>query len=434
MFSKRNRVSSGVGHLDSLLDGLLIGDNVVWYDDAGTLASVFCLNFIRVSREKKKPIIYVSFDHSPKNLLEKLGPLSENPFLIIVDCFTCGKGVGSELFLNFYDKRNSEWPCQIIRADYPDHPEKVMELIYGVHSTLEADVRFIFDSLTGMQQLWGKEEYVLKLYSQSCPRLYELNTIAYWIIEKHAHSSHLRAHINKVAQVAIDLSLKRGRTSLTILKAEKRGLEIINKPHRYQSKDLNIVFDAEARPTVGMDLGRRLKELRSRRGLSQTDLAKFVGVSPSNISQIESNLIYPSFPLLLKMAEVLSIDITSFFQGSEDKSRQVVFRASEEIDEQPSDSRKGGITTRRLTPADFEAKAEPYVTEIPPQKKPFPHFLIHKGEEIGYLLSGKLQMKLENSIYNVNAGDLVYLTHDIPSQWKNMGSKPARFLWMKVNK
>jgi quercetin dioxygenase-like cupin family protein len=112
----------------------------------------------------------------------------------------------------------------------------------------------------------------------------------------------------------------------------------------------------------------------------------------------------------------------------------VVFRASEEIDEQPSDTRKGSITTRRLTPADFEANAEPYVIEIPTQKKPFSHFLIHKGEEIGYLLSGKLQMKLDNAVYNVNAGDLVYLTYDIPSQWKNLGSKPARLLWMKVNK
>jgi transcriptional regulator with XRE-family HTH domain len=309
-----------------------------------------------------------------------------------------------------------------------------MELVYGIHSNLEGDVRFIFDSLTGMQQLWSKEESVLKLYSQSCPRLYELNTVAYWIIEKDAHSSHLRAHINKIAQVAIDLSLKRGRTSLTVLKAEKRGLEIINKPYNYSSKGMEVFFDAEARPTIGIDLGGRLKELRSRRGLSQTDLAKLVGVSPSNISQIESNLIYPSFPLLLKIAEILSIDITSFFQGSEDVSRPVVFRPLEEIDEEPPDSRKGGINTRRLTPADFEANAEPYVVEIPPQKKAFSHFMIHKGEEIGYLLSGKLQMKLDNSIHNVNAGDLVYLTYDIPSQWKNLGSKPARLLWMKVNK
>jgi quercetin dioxygenase-like cupin family protein len=134
------------------------------------------------------------------------------------------------------------------------------------------------------------------------------------------------------------------------------------------------------------------------------------------------------------MAEILSIDIASFFQGTEVVSQEVVFRASEEVDEQSLDSRKGSINARRLTPVDFEASAEPYVVEIPPQKKPFSHFLVHKGDEIGYLLSGKLQMKLGNSIHNVNPGDLVYLTSEIPSQWKNLGSKPAKFLWMKVNK
>jgi len=46
MSSEKIRVTSGVDQLDRLLGGIFIGDNVVWYDDAGSLASVFCLNFI----------------------------------------------------------------------------------------------------------------------------------------------------------------------------------------------------------------------------------------------------------------------------------------------------------------------------------------------------------------------------------------------------
>ena len=46
---KNTRVSSGVGQLDRLLGGLFIGDNVVWHDDAGNLASAFCLNFLETS-------------------------------------------------------------------------------------------------------------------------------------------------------------------------------------------------------------------------------------------------------------------------------------------------------------------------------------------------------------------------------------------------
>ena len=108
--SEGQRVASGVSQLDRLLGGLFIGDNVVWHDDAGSLASVFCLNFIQASQAQERPLIYVSFDRSPKNLLDKLGALSENPSLTILDCFTYGKGAGSPIFLKFYEEKESEWP------------------------------------------------------------------------------------------------------------------------------------------------------------------------------------------------------------------------------------------------------------------------------------------------------------------------------------
>jgi KaiC/GvpD/RAD55 family RecA-like ATPase len=109
MFSKKNRISSGVSQLDQLLGGLFIGDNVIWYDNAGSLASPFCMNFIQTSQAQNKPFIYVSFDRSPKNLLEKLGPLAESQYLTILDCFTHGKGDGSEVFSKFYEKDGAQW-------------------------------------------------------------------------------------------------------------------------------------------------------------------------------------------------------------------------------------------------------------------------------------------------------------------------------------
>jgi transcriptional regulator with XRE-family HTH domain len=318
-------------------------------------------------------------------------------------------------------------------VDKPREVEQVMDAFYGVHGTMEGDVRFVFESLTGMQELWGGEEYLLKFYSHSCPRLYELNTVAYWIIEKRAHSPRLKAQINQIAQVAIELSVKRGTTSLTILKAEKRDLDTLNRPYNYWSKGLNVTFDSERRGTHRFDLGVRLKELRAKRGLSQTELAKLVGVTPSTISQVESNLIYPSLPALLKMAEVLSVEVSSFFQGSEDTVNRVIFPAADAVDIKFPDLPGGSIKSKLLTPVDFEPKAEPYLIEIPPDKNLPSHFFIHKGEEIGYLLSGKLQLKLEKAVYTVRTGDVIYLTSEMPSQWKNPGPGVARLLWMKIN-
>ncbi|MDD3581031.1 MAG: helix-turn-helix domain-containing protein, partial [Desulfobacca sp.] len=386
--SDRLRVASGVNRLDFLLGGLFIGDNVIWHDEAGSLAPVFCLNFIQASQVENKPIIYVSFDRSPKNLLDKLGPLAEYPLLTIIDCFTNGKGSGSEIFLKFYEEREPELLCRLIRVAAPGQTDQFIDLLYGVHAGLEGDVRFIFESITGMQELWGSEERVLNFYTHSCPRLYELNTIAYWILEKDAHTPRFRAQINQIAQVTIDLTVKRGTTSLTIMKAENRNLEDLHRPHNYWTKDLTIIFEDEKRTARRIDLGLRLKEFRGKRGLSQAELAKLVGVTPSTISQVESNLIYPSLPALLKMAEVLSVEVSSFFHDQKEVQKRLIFTPAEAVEVKLPDLPEGAVQARLLSPVDFDPQAEPYLIEIPPQKTLPAHFFFHKGDEIGYLLSG----------------------------------------------
>ena len=179
--------------------------------------------------------------------------------MTIVDCFTCGKGASSPIFMKFYDEPVASWPCNIVKVNEPKSMGKFMDVLYGVHSTMKGDVRLVFESVTGMQEVWGGEDHLLNFYSHSCPRLYELNTIAYWIMEKRAHSPRLRAHISQVAQVVISLEIKRGTTSLTVIKAEKRDLENLHKSHNYWVKDLTITFDEEKRTARGVDLGLRLE-------------------------------------------------------------------------------------------------------------------------------------------------------------------------------
>ena len=53
---------------------------------------------------------------------------------------------------------------------------------------------------------------------------------------------------------------------------------------------------------------------------------------------------------------------------------------------------------------------------------------------MGYLLDGILEMKIGNRTYKAGTGDVVYLTNEIPSQWKNIGESTARMLWVKINR
>jgi quercetin dioxygenase-like cupin family protein len=132
------------------------------------------------------------------------------------------------------------------------------------------------------------------------------------------------------------------------------------------------------------------------------------------------------------MAEILSIEISSFFQESEDVTTRVIFPAAEAVDVKFPDQSAGSIHAKLLTPVDFDPKAEPYLIEIPPEKNLSSHFFIHKGEEFGYMLSGKLRLKMGKATHNVRAGDVIYLTSEMPSQWQNPGPGVATMLWIKV--
>ncbi|GAB6096960.1 helix-turn-helix domain-containing protein [Desulfatiferula olefinivorans] len=432
MFSEKTRVSSGISSLDRLLGGLFIGDNVILYDDAGSLALPFCMNLIQTSQAQNKAIIYVSFDRSPKSLLEMLGPLAESKHLTILDCFTQGKGDGSEIFEKFYEKNGAQWPYQIIRVNEPAKPEKVMDAIYGIHKTMEGDVRFVFESLTGMQDLWGGEDTIRKFYSHSCPRLYDLNTIAYWIIEKGAHSTQLKAHINQIAQVAIDLANVGDTSALTILKAQGRNPGTQNRPFTFTKTGMTIEFADDKSARNRINIGLRLKDLRKKQGVTQAELARLVGVTPSNISQVESNLISPSISALLKIAEALFVDIGYFFQGQAEIDSRLVFPSDQGVPVKFSDLPAKSLSGVLLTPMDFEPKAEPYLIDIPPKTKLPSHFFVHKGEEMGYLLSGKLTLATGKSTCTAKTGDVIYLKSEIPSQWENPGPATARLLWIKV--
>jgi quercetin dioxygenase-like cupin family protein len=130
---------------------------------------------------------------------------------------------------------------------------------------------------------------------------------------------------------------------------------------------------------------------------------------------------------------MLSVDVSTFFHDSNSAGNPVVYNDSNASELKFVDLPADSLEVKLLTPLDFNPKAEPYLIEIQPKKVLPSHFFIHKGEEVGYLLSGKLQLKMENAVYNVIAGNVVYLTSEIPTQWVNPGSSPAKLLWFKIN-
>jgi putative transcriptional regulator len=62
------------------------------------------------------------------------------------------------------------------------------------------------------------------------------------------------------------------------------------------------------------DLHNRLREERTRRNLTQADLATMVGVSRKTINTVENGVFIPSTVLALRLARALGTSVEEIFQ------------------------------------------------------------------------------------------------------------------------
>lgn len=68
---------------------------------------------------------------------------------------------------------------------------------------------------------------------------------------------------------------------------------------------------------IRIAFGKRLKELRAERSLTQEKLAELVGIEPASIGMIEIGKRAPSFKTLQKIAEALDIQYFELFKAED---------------------------------------------------------------------------------------------------------------------
>ena len=61
-------------------------------------------------------------------------------------------------------------------------------------------------------------------------------------------------------------------------------------------------------------LGKRIKEIRKFKGLTQEQLSEMIELETSSLSGIESGRFYPSLHVLEKIASALDVELIDFFK------------------------------------------------------------------------------------------------------------------------
>ena len=171
-----------------------------------------------------------------------------------------------------------------------------------------------------------------------------------------------------------------------------------------------------------MDIGKRIRQLRVRNGLTQQELASRCELTKGFVSQLENNLTTPSLPALMDLVEALGSDMSSFF--SEEQEQQAVFGKDDFFEDD-----RENCSILWVVPNAQKNAMEPILITIRPHQATRT-MLPHEGEEFGYVLSGSIVLENGGRKHRVRKGETFYIRGDQEHCLRNTGASPARVLWI----
>lgn len=173
-------------------------------------------------------------------------------------------------------------------------------------------------------------------------------------------------------------------------------------------------------------LGRKIKEIRTSKGLKLKDLSEKTNLSIGFLSLIERGLTSAGLASLQSIADALEVDITYFLNAWSKNSKKKVLRSYEHEAFRIDDSNFVYFSLA----GDFENKTiDPMIVLLLPgesREKVLPY--LHQGEEFIYVLEGVLTFLVEDKEYEMNPGDSIHIPSTVPHNWANLTSKLVKAL------
>ncbi|MCL5271538.1 MAG: PEP/pyruvate-binding domain-containing protein [bacterium] len=206
-------VSSGIPALDEVLQGLRLGDNVVFQVDDLADYVFFAQPFLEQALHEGRVFVYVRFaPHAPI--------LEPRPGLTIVEL----------------------------------DPSPGFDVFSGqVHRVVEQygrEVFYLFDNLSALVAEWATDELLANFFQLTCPYLFELDTVTYFALTRGRHAHGAVARIRDTTQVLIDVFHADGHPYIHPLKVWDRYSSRMFLPHMAVGESWEPVFHSGVAASV----------------------------------------------------------------------------------------------------------------------------------------------------------------------------------------
>ncbi len=182
--------------------------------------------------------------------------------------------------------------------------------------------------------------------------------------------------------------------------------------------------------TVARQIGIRIRAARREHGLTLMQLGAATGLSAAFLSRIERGEAGASIANLIAVSTTLGLSLRDLFGEGGDAAGPTqpyaISRRAERRGNLPVQAK--GYTYHHLSDELAEPRISAFLLEFPVGTQQDVVLQSHDGEEILFLLEGRIEFQIGADRFTLEAGDSVHFQAEQPHMGRNIGRVPARML------
>jgi transcriptional regulator with XRE-family HTH domain len=180
-----------------------------------------------------------------------------------------------------------------------------------------------------------------------------------------------------------------------------------------------------------MAIGARLRHARLVKGLLIKQLAERVGVSISLISKYENDKLLPSLTVLHSLVTELETNIGALFEPNWNGAGYVAHAGSRPRISAGGDKESAGVTLERLVPNGKGHLLQGNIHIVAPGGGSMGP-MRHEGDEVGYVLEGRLELSIDDTMHELGPGDSFSFPSSLAHTYRNPGQDVTRVIWINT--
>jgi len=181
-------------------------------------------------------------------------------------------------------------------------------------------------------------------------------------------------------------------------------------------------------------IGMRLRYARLSKGYTLAQLAEIAKCSESMISKVENDKLRPSIAMLHRFSQALETNIASLISEPDPNSEVVNIIRSKthpRVHVDPEWQGAEGVWLERVIPPTPGGLLQSHILNLAPRGRS-DGLISHTGEELGFVITGEVDLEVAGSIYELKAGDSFFFPSSLEHGYHNKGKQITRILWVNT--